>query len=201
MSHSFPRLRWAALVWLTVWAPAYWLVWGPANFLHLCDIAVILTCAGLWRGSSLLLSSQAVSSILADLLWTADVVGRLVFGKHPIGGTEYMWDGQYPLLVRLLSLFHVFWPVLLIWSLRRGGYDRRGWRLQAFLAAVVLAASRLADPSLNINYAHRDPLFHRSWGPAPLHLALIYSVTVAVFYWPVHRILARSSLLSRPAVE
>ena len=35
-------LRWAALVWLLVWIPVYWRTWGPENFLHLCDLAVIL---------------------------------------------------------------------------------------------------------------------------------------------------------------
>src|SRR5207237_288632 len=64
--HPFPRLRWAALLWLSLWVPAYASVWGLSNFLHLCDVAVILTCAGLWSGSALLLSSQAVSSILID---------------------------------------------------------------------------------------------------------------------------------------
>ncbi|MFL5373599.1 MAG: hypothetical protein ACJ78T_06385, partial [Myxococcales bacterium] len=61
--HPFPRARWAALLWLLVWMPVYASVWGFANFLHLCDVAVILTCAGLWTGSALLLSSQAVSSL------------------------------------------------------------------------------------------------------------------------------------------
>ncbi len=42
-------------MWLAVWLPAYWRVWGWANFLHLCDVTVILTCVGLWFGNSLLL--------------------------------------------------------------------------------------------------------------------------------------------------
>jgi len=87
------------------WVPAYASVWGWTNLLHLCDIAVILTCAGLWFGSPLLLSSQAVSSIVVDLVWDLDVGWRLLSGKHLVGGTEYMWSEQVPLAVRLLSLF------------------------------------------------------------------------------------------------
>ena len=71
-SRAFPRMRWAAAAWLAVWIPAYASVWGPRNFLLLCDVAVLLTCAGLWLGSPLLLSSQAVSSILADAVWAMD---------------------------------------------------------------------------------------------------------------------------------
>ncbi len=191
MSPAFPRMRWVALLWLAVWVPSYWAVWGWTNFLHLCDIAVILTCVGLWRGSSLLLSSQAVSSILVDLFWCLDVTWRLLFETHLIGGTEYMWDDRFPLWVRLLSSFHVFWPILLVWSLRRVGYNRRGWLLQSAIAAVVLVASRFVEPASNLNFAYRDPIFGRSWGPAPVHLAVILLGLVTILFWPTHRLLAK----------
>ena len=68
---AFPRLRWAALVWLAVWTPAYAVVWGWRNFLLLCDLSVFLACAGIWRASPLLLSSQAVASLIIGLAWAA----------------------------------------------------------------------------------------------------------------------------------
>lgn len=191
MSPAFPWLRWLGLLWLAAWAPAYWSVWGWPNFLHLCDMAVILTCIGLWSSSAMLLSSQAINSILADAAWCLDAGWRLLFGRHLVGGTEYMWDPQYPLWVRLLSLFHVFLPVLLVWSLRRVGYDRRGWLVQSAIAAVALAISRLFQPALNLNYAYRDPLFGRSWGPAPVHMTIMLAGLVVIFYWPTHLVLAR----------
>ncbi len=190
-SPAFPVMRWAAAAWLAVWFPAYAAVWGGKNFLHLCDVTVILTCAGLWFGNALLLSSQAVASIVVDLMWTADVAWRLVLGRHLVGGTEYMWDARFPLWVRLLSCFHVFWPVLVVWAVRRVSYDPRGWLLQSGLAAVLLVAARLFAPALNINYAYRDPIFARAWGPAAAHLAVIWLGLVAVIYWPTHRALAR----------
>ena len=42
-------MRWVALAWLLVWGVSYARVWGWTNFLHLCDLAVILTCLGIWR--------------------------------------------------------------------------------------------------------------------------------------------------------
>ena len=87
--HPFPRLRWAALLWLAVWAPTYAVVYGLGNFLHLCDVAVVLTCLGLWRASALLLSMQALD-VLIDLSWDLDLAWRLVTGRHLLGGTEYM---------------------------------------------------------------------------------------------------------------
>ena len=86
-------VRWLAILWLAVWFPVYWHAWGVANFLHLCDVAVILTCIGLWTGNALLLSSQAVSSVVIDALWTMDVAAWLLFRRHFIGGTEYLFDG------------------------------------------------------------------------------------------------------------
>jgi len=69
---TFPVLRWFALVWMVVWLPAYSRVWGWANLLHLCDVAVILTFVGIWLANPLLLSSQAVGSLAAGFFWILD---------------------------------------------------------------------------------------------------------------------------------
>ncbi|HET8645897.1 MAG TPA: hypothetical protein VFO85_10430, partial [Vicinamibacteria bacterium] len=196
----FPlALRVAALVWLVVFMTAYWRTYGPANFLHLCDVAVILTCIGLWRGSALLLSTQAVSSLVVDLAWNLDFLWRLLLGRHLIGGTEYMWDARFPLAVRAMSLFHLVWPVLLLWALRRVGYDRRGLLIQSLIAAALLTASRFVLPEVNINFAQRDPFWGRQWGPGAAHVALTWAVLCGVVYWPTHRLLLR--LFPRSEVE
>jgi hypothetical protein len=188
---AFPRTRWLALVWLAVWGATYAVVWGWANFLHLCNIAVILTCLGIWRGNSLLISSQAVSSLLAPLFWDLDVFWRLVLGGHLIGGTEYMWDSGFPLAVRLLSLYHVVWPLLMLWAVRRVRYEPRALFVQSAIAIVVLGVSRYVRPELNLNFAHRDPFFNLALSPGILHLAVTAAVLFAVAYWPTHLLLRR----------
>ena len=182
---------WLALVWLAVWFVAYWHAWGPSNFLHLCDIAVILTCIGLSTSNALLLSSQAVSSVLIDLVWTLDAAARLIFGHHLIGGTEYLFDATMPLWARLLSLFHIVLPFILLWSLSRLGYDRRGWKLQSAILLPVLIASRFVTPDQNLNFAVKDPFLHRSYGPAPTHLFLTFLFLVFVVYFPTHLLFSR----------
>jgi hypothetical protein len=190
-------MRWGAVVWLAIWVPSYWHTWGAVNFLHLCDIAVLLTCIGLWTSNSLLLSSQAVGSMLSDAAWCLDAGWRLFLGKHLVGGTEYMWDANYSLFTRVLSLFHIVMPVILLVSLRQTGYDRRGWKLQAAITAVLMVASRFFNPALNLNYAFTDPVFHRAWGPVPIHLAAMFAGIVIVFYLPVHLVLDK--VYPRPA--
>jgi hypothetical protein len=179
-------LRCAALAWLVVWVPAYWHTWGASNFLQLCDIAVILTCLGIWTNSRLLISSQAVSSLLVDLVWTIDASWRLVTGHDLLGGTEYLFDARYPLWVRLLSLFHVVMPPLLLWLVHRIGYDRRGFALQSVIALLAFSASRFTAPAKNMNFAFTDPFLHRAWGPPPVHVAISVLFMVIVVYLPTH---------------
>ena len=62
------------LLYLAVWVPAYAHHWGWPDFLYLCNVAVVLTCAGLWFGNSLLISSQAVGTALIGLLWGLNLV-------------------------------------------------------------------------------------------------------------------------------
>jgi hypothetical protein len=198
-----PWIRWAAAVWLIVWVPAYWYAWGPANFLHLCDLAVFLTCIGAWTDNALLISSQAVGSLLVDLAWALDAAWNMVAHRHLIGGTEYLFDAHIALWIRLLSLFHVFLPLLLLGALVRTGYDRRAWGLQSAIAAAAFIASRFTNPAANINFAFTDPFWHRTVGPAPVHVALSILFMAVVVYWPTHLLLAHffappRKVVSRP---
>lgn len=189
---KFPApLRWGSVIWLAIWIPAYWRTWGAVNFLHFCDIAVVLTCVGFIFDSTLLISSQAVASLLVDATWIADVSWKILFGHYLIGGAEYMTDSHYALWVRLLSLFHVVMPVLLLWAIWRYGYDRRGLPLQLAIAFAAFVASRFTKSSLNMNYAFTDPFFHRQWGPAPTHVLVIFAFMLFVVYLPAHLALVK----------
>lgn len=179
-------------MWLAVWIPAYWHAWGPANFLHLCDLAVFLTCIGLWTSNSLLLASQAVSSIVVDLIWTADAASAVFSNHQLIGGTEYLLDQHIALWIRLLSLFHIALPALLLWALTRVGYDRHAWSLQTAIVVATFVASRFTNSAANINYAFRDPFWHKQLGPAPVHVLLCILAMAIVVYLPTHLILLRA---------
>jgi hypothetical protein len=184
-------LRLGSLVWLAVWIPAYWKYWGAANFLHLSDISVVVSCLGFFFESPLLISSQAVASPAVDTVWTLDWLWHFAFHRPLLGGTEYMFDAHYPLWVRWLSLFHIALPVLLLWAVRRAGYDSRGWLLQSAIALPVFVAARFTDPTLNLNFAFTDPFFHRPWGPVPAHILVVFAFMVFVVYFPTHLVLGK----------
>ena len=177
--------------WLGVLVPAYLVSYGPSVFLNLCDIALILTAVGLWRVSPLLLSSQALSSLIVEGAWNVDLLWRALTGHHLIGGTAYMWEARYPLWLRLLSAFHMWLPVVLLIAVRRVGYDRRALSLQCLVAAVVLILSRvLTGPDENQNFVYRDPFFGKAWGPGMVHVSVIW-LGLFVTYVLTHGFLAR----------
>jgi hypothetical protein len=176
---------------LAVYLPAYALAYGLANFLFLCNLSVILTGVGIWTCRRLLLSSQAVAALLVGAAWTVDVASRLLTGRHLIGGTEYMWDPQWPHFARLLSLYHVGLPVLLFYAVRRLGYDARGYWLQSAIAIVAVAAGRLFGPVANINYAFVEPLFKRTLGGPVTHVAAVAAFLALLVYPLTHLLLAR----------
>jgi hypothetical protein len=188
----FPVLRWAALAFVLVLVPAYASAYGPRNFLFLCNLSVFLTTIGLWTGSRLLLSSQAVGLLAIAAAWTLDLSLRLLLGRHLVGGTEYMWDARFPLATRLLSFYHVAESLVLLYALRRLGYDRRGYLLQSAIAVAAVAAGRLCGPAANVNHSFVDPVFHRAWGGALAHVAVIAGALVLFVYPVTHLALARA---------
>jgi len=189
---AFPRLRWFALAWLLVYVPSYTLAYGLANFLFLCNLSVFLMTLGLWLGSPLLLSSQAVGLLIVSCVWTLDAASRLLTGAHWIGGTEYMWDPRWPLVTRLMSLYHVVAPLLIVYALRRVGYDRRGLALQSAIAVAAVLLGRLFGPAANLNNAFTDPILKRSFQPAALHLAMVIGVLVGILYPLTDSVLRRT---------
>lgn len=193
MGHGIPvALRLACTALLLGWTAVYWRGYGPANFLWFCDLANFLIVIALWAGSPLLLSAQAVSVVIVQTLWSLDVLCRALFGFHPIGATDYVFDPAIPLQLRAASLFHAAVPPLVLWSLRRLGYDRRGWLLQTGIAWVVLPASYLIVPAPgNTNFV-RGPSSDAQTLVDPLvYLLLLMLAYPLLLYLPSHLLLRR----------
>lgn len=181
------KLGWT--VWVLVWAPIYWRAYGLQNFLFFCDLGVVLIAVALWMESALIFSWQAVSLLLFQTLYIIDLAGALLTRRHWIGGTEYMFDPHISLLVRMLSLFHVVTPPLLLWAIWRLGYDRRGWIYQTITAWIVVPVNYFWRPQYDVNWARG--LFFREQHAIPglLYLLIYLIVVPAVVYYPTHRLL------------
>ncbi len=100
-----------------------------------------------------------------------------------------MFDPHLPWLIRLLSLFHVVTPPLLLWAISQLGYDERGWKLQTLTAWIIVPINYFWRPATDVNWARglffREQHIVTGW----LYLAgYLIAVPLAV-YWPTHLLL------------
>lgn len=193
-SAKAPRgLKIVYTLFVTCLAAVYIPTYGPANFLWICDIALLLTVWGIWTESPFLLSMQLIACFLVSIIWLLDLLTRSATGRFLTGMTTYMFNPDVPLLNRGLSLYHAVLPFLLLWLVGRVGYDSRGWRAQSLLTWVLLPTCYLfTSPSRNINAVF-------GWAPSGgglpfptvfwvIALMVIYPLLV---YWPTHLLLSR----------
>ncbi len=182
------KLAWT--IWLLVWAPVYWRQYGAQNFLYFCDVGNFLIAIGLWCESRLILSWQAVGLLIFQALYTIDLIAALLFRHHIIGGTEYMFDPKISPLVRLLGLYHLIVPPLLVWTACRLGYDPQAWKWQTLTVWTLVPISFFWRPQYNVNWA-RGLGHEQHIVPHWLYL-LIYLIVVPVaVYCPTHFALKR----------
>jgi hypothetical protein len=179
--------RWAALAWLAVWLPLHLVAYPPWTLLWWCAHGAVIAAAGLFLGSRLLVSWQAVALVVPQTLYAADALARLVTGIRG-GGTSYLFDASVPGPVRALSTFHFFMPFVLVWAVRRLGYDRRALALQ-IVAGTAVAVASLPFGAINawIVPAARD------------HVAATLVLSPIALWWPADAILRRLGRARTPA--
>jgi hypothetical protein len=205
------RIPLAAKLALTVFValliPVYLHAYGPTNFLYFCDVALMLTLAGMWLESPLLISMCSLGILLPQFLWLVDL-GCTLVGIHLTGLTSYMFNHDLPLFTRLLSLYHGWLPLVLVWLLPRVGYDKRAlpaW--SAVATALVLicyflmppAGAHLANPNIPVNidyvYGFNDQV-PQHWMNQNLYVVAWIAVLNLAVFVPTHLVLRR---LVRPA--
>ena len=185
-------LKFSYTLFVCLVVPAYWVQYGPGNFLWFSDIALLTTVPALWLESSLLASMMALAVVLLELAWNIDFFVRLIAGISITGLSEYMFDSKIPLLIRAVSLFHIPLPILLVWMVYRLGYDSRAFVAQTLVACVVLPCSYLlTKPSENVNWVFGSGKKPQTWMPAPLYVALLMVLFPLVVYLPSHLVFKR----------
>ncbi len=176
------------LVVLVIWLRHY----GWRNLLWFSDIALLGAVPALWLDSAPIASILAVAVLGPEVLWNLDFLLRLATGRRIIGLTEYMFERDRPLQLRLLSLFHVPLPLVLLWMLAAYGYAPVVALPGAVaLAAVVLPASRVfGSPEANINWSY-GPAFVQSRVAPVAYVALLFAGFVLLVFVPTHLLLLR----------
>ncbi|HEY3852776.1 MAG TPA: hypothetical protein VGO67_00115 [Verrucomicrobiae bacterium] len=189
-------------VFLVILIPIYLRTYGPTNFLWFCDTALILTVVGMWMESQLLISMCSVGILVPQALWLIDF-GIHFFGIHILGLANYMFDSKISIFTRGLSLFHGWLPFLLVWLLRRLGYDSRAFFAWGSLATCLIlicylftppAGAALADPNIPVNinniYGFNDQR-PQQWINQNAYVALWTSALWLLIFLPTHLILRK----------
>jgi hypothetical protein len=184
---------WLKVAWtirMLVWAPIYWWQYGAQNFLYFCDVGNFLIAIGLWAESRLVLSWQAVGLLVFQTLYAFDLIIAFIVGRHLVGGTEYMFNPNVALFVRLLGLYHLVVPPLLLWTVRRLGYDSQAWKWQTLTVWILVPINFFWQPQYNVNWA-RGIGHEQHMVPHWLYLAGYLMLVPLVVYWPTHLLLER----------
>lgn len=182
-------LKWGYASFMFVLIPAYWIQYGPANFLWFSDITLILAFFAVILEQRFLASMATVGGLALELFWNIDFLIALVFGYHVTGLTDYMFDPSISMWIRVLSLFHMILPPLLLWLIIRLGYDNRAWLVQTLFSWVIIAITwLLTEPSENINWVFN---YQKSEWLAnnPLLYLFLESAIVAATYAITHLLL------------
>ncbi len=175
-----------------VLVPVNWVQYGLGNFLWFSDIALLTMVPAVWLESPLLVSMIALAVLLLDLVWNLDFFVRLITGISLTGLSGYMFDPKISLPIRVVSLFHIAMPGLLLWMVHRVGYDGRAFVAQTLLSWIVLPLSYLlTKPSENVNRVYGLGEKPQTWMPAPLFVALLMVLFPLLVYLPTHLILEK----------
>ncbi len=175
---------------VAVLVPVYWVRYGPTNLLWFSDMALIVTLAALWLESSFLVSMMTTGVLLFDVVWSFLFFYRLIQGGRTVGFLGYMFDPQYSIFIRALSLFHIMLPIVQLWAIGKLGYDIQAWKYQVVLGWIVLPLTyAVSGPKENINWVYGLKEVPQKWLPAPLYVAALMVLYSTLACYPTHRIL------------
>jgi hypothetical protein len=173
-----------------------WRVYGPLNFLWECDVAVLTILIALWTESRLLTSIAAIAALLPMGLWIADMGARILLGHYVFGFAGYMFDRRIPRIIRFISAFHLWLPLMLIWMVSKTGYDRKAVLFQSLFMTVLLITCRLVSQpppehsmheAVNINWVYgTSDNGPQTKLPPAVYLALMIVLYPLLIYIPTH---------------
>ena len=183
-------LKLAYTAFIAILIPVYWRQYGPTNFFYFCDVALLLTLAGVWLEHPLLISLPTVGILMPQVLWCVDFAVQLSGGELT-RSTKYMFDETIPRFTRGLSLYHGWMPFLLVYLVFKLGYDRRafkGW--SAFAAGLCVFSFFVLPKARNVNYVFgMEGVRPPHWMGTELYLVSWIAVLTVMVFLPTHALL------------
>lgn len=161
------------------------------SLLWFSQIGLFIVFIGMWGESKTLISMASLSILLFHSIWTAGFLIRLIAGINFVGGLDYMFNPGTPLFLKILSSYHLVMPFMLLWLLKRKGYDPRAFKLQMLLGWLIMILSFLFTPvSRNINWVFGLVSPQNLISPYS-YLIIVMALLPLVVYLPTHIILKK----------
>jgi hypothetical protein len=144
----------------------------------------------------------AVGNVPWLLLWCihimVELVGKILDIGVVDGPASYMFNSDYPMWARIMSLYHGWLPFVLLFALRKLGYDGRAIFYETLLAWTIILVAYLIVPNAdtpagNVNLvfgytADRNPVL---WVSRPVWIVGVMALSSLVLYLPMHLIYKR----------
>jgi hypothetical protein len=125
---------------MALMVPTYIAHYPLINFLNLCHVHLFLVLASFLTDKYLFVSMSAVGILVILFLWCFDFICETM-GTKFLGNTAYMYDEKRSLYMRSFSLFHVWFPFLLLYLIKKVGYDQRALYRELLLAKSICILS------------------------------------------------------------
>ncbi len=166
--------------------PGFWNFYGWVHFLWLSHFVLLLAYFATLFESKFLASMAAVGYIAYAIGWTLDYLYTLISPTPAF--TQYMLNEQIPLVLRILSLFHILLIPFLLWIVFRLGYDRRAWPFQIGASSLLLWLTWIVQPNENINLVYGYLAIGWKAVPFLILLSLINAMIIFATHKVLHRI-------------
>jgi hypothetical protein len=137
-------IKYTYTLFIAVMVPAYYRHFGPTNFLWFSDIALLIMFIEVWLCTGILTSMMAVGALLFELGWNGMFTYQIIVGNTNPNFICNILTPGFPILFRILPLFHIFLPIIIIYMLKKLGYDKRAIWYQSIFGILVLCIAHMA---------------------------------------------------------
>ena len=93
--------------------PTYTIHYPLVNYFNLCNVHLNLVLISFLTDKPIFISMSAIGISIIQLAWSLDFFCETL-GINFLGATDYMYNPILPLYLRLLSLFHAWFPFFFI---------------------------------------------------------------------------------------
>lgn len=163
--------------------------YGLVTNLWLCQFSLIITAVGLILNNPLLISISTISIFGIHLIWILDFL-TVIFNLPGIKVTSFIFDSSTSTSNRILQMYHIWHPIILLFLTLKYGYDKRAFKYWGILCVTILFISFFIfnDRNLNVNFAYG---FY-NYNDRNLYSFVIYCIILLVFLsYPTHCYLSK----------